>query len=478
MRSDITGVPNHTEWTPERVALAGRFLGLAIIGGILLGLFAAAMQIYWIVAAIGLLLLAVVVSWQFEAALAIYVLVAFVPFGQSPGLTGGSGVSKGLYVSEAMLCFLLLVWFGKYVCGLLPKNRLPREFTVPLTLYMCYCLLNVVISFLFWDYHVNRIYQHPMVNAVELGLHLLSICSFLMFATSIKDKKWLKYITYAVFAAGIYNALNNLLGNIIPIAAMWGSLLFLLPAGYALAVLLDNRRSLVARSIAGLSIAVAIELVFVKSITWVSGWLALFACIGTVLYVRSKKVFAVSILIAALCFCAAKPFIQSNVVETSKSEGDYDRFALMAGAWRYATTFPLGVGLGNYRSYNSFHYGQEWGTTSYTSAHGTYSQHLSEMGIPGLFLLLMFLGVAFRWMVVNYRKLPNGFSKNILLASTGQMAAIVCAAIIGDYIIPTYHNGGVVTFSTTVYSWIIWGLTVAHVRICNGEADGSLDSYS
>lgn len=465
-------VSNPSQWTPERVALTGRTIGLVSVGGVVLGLFASAMQLYWVAVAIGGLLVVLLVSWQFEGALALYALVAFVPWGQSPGLTGGSGASKGLYVSEIMLGFLLVVWFGKYVCGMLPAKRIRTGFYVPLALYVIYCVINVVSSFLFWDYHVNRVYQYAQVNVVDLGLHVLSSGALVMMATSISEVRWLRFVTIALLIAGTYNGLNSLLGGVIPVAAPWWPLVVLLPAGYALAIALDASRSVAVRGAASAGVLLAIFLILIRGISWVSGWLGLFVTLGTVLYIKSKRGFLICALVALVLAIVAKPFLYENVVAKSQTEGDYDRFALMAGAWRYAVTFPLGVGLGNYRSYNSFYYGEKWGTTSYTSAHGTYSQHLSETGILGLVLFLAILISGFRWMLANYRKMPPGPSKTYLLAAMGQLAGISAAAVIGDYIIPSYHNGGIVNFSTTVYSWLIWGLAVAHVRLSQtGERD-------
>jgi hypothetical protein len=100
------------------------------------------------------------------------------------------------------------------------------------------------------------------------------------------------------------------------------------------------------------------------------------------------------------------------------------------------------------------------------------------MGIPGLLLFLGMLIGGFRWLLKSYGNLPDGLSRKYLMAVMGQMVGIGFAAIRGDYIIPTYHNGGLVMFSATVYSWLAWGLAVAHMRI-NGRQDyGSLDIHS
>lgn len=464
-----------TDWTPERVAAAARNAAIVIVGGVLLGVFATRANLYYVGAVVAGSVLTVLVAWRFEVALVIYALVAFVPWGSTPDLAvGGSGVGKGVYVSEAMLGFLLVVWVAKYLLKGLPKNRPSSGFRIPLALYLCYCVLNVVNSHIFWDAHVNRMYQYPVVNVIDLGLHFLSGGAFLMMASSVTSRKWLTCITVALLAPGIYNALNVLAGSKIPIAAPWWPLLALLPAGYFWAITLDPAQTMLRRSLSAGVVALVAFTVFVQGVSWVSGWLGLFTTLAAVTFIKSRKAFLAMLAVTLVLGVVGWPFLHQNVVEASRKEGDFDRFALMSGAMKYATTFPLGVGLGNYRSYNSFHYGQKWGTASYTSAHGTYSQHLSEMGFPGLALFAALLVCGFSWMLRSYRRVKSGQSRIFLLASMGQMVGIACAATIGDYIVPTYHNGGITTFSATVYSWLIWGLAVAHVGIDSEESGGSI----
>lgn len=454
------------EWTPERVALTGRNMLLIAVGGVAFGLFAAAVQFYWISAIIACALVTMLVAWKFEAALAVYALVAFVPWGGTPDLAvGGSGVGKGVYVSEIMLGYLLLVWFGKYLLGALPRNRISSGFYIPLALYLAYCVLNVVNSYLFWDPHVNRMYQHPIVNVIELCLRFLSAGALVMIATTISDRKWLVWITYALFVPGIYNALNAATGSNIPISAPFWALLTLLPTAYATALALRPDQPIARRALAGGGVILMVITLFTVSITWVSGWFGLLTAVGTVLFVAGKRFFFAFTIVSCLMAALGWSYLHSNVVTKSRTEGDYDRFALLAGSLRYASTFPLGVGLGNYRTYNSFHYGEKWGTTSYTSAHGTYAQHLSETGFAGFALFIILLASGFVFIRRSYQEMRPGLSRMFLLAAMGQLVGVACAALIGDYIVPTYHNNGLMSFSGTIYSWLVWGLAIAHVRL-------------
>lgn len=458
-------------WTPERISSLVRSIILIIIGGIALGLFATAANLYYVAAAVFGAVLVVVVAWQFEAALVVYILVAFVPWGRTPDLAiGGSGAGKGVFISEVMLGFLLVVWFVRYLLGSLPKDRPKSGFYLPLALYIVYCIINVTHSFIFWDPHVNRMYQKPMVNIIDLGLRLISAGALVMVATTISNKKWLKVTTIAMLVPGVYNLLNAFVGYSLPFSALWWSFLTLLPACYFAAIALDNDKKLWLRVLCGGAVALSVFVICVKVVSWVSGWLALLCGLAVVLAIKNRRVFLAACVVFLVVIVAAWPFINKNVIKESESGGDFDRFSLMLGALKYAAHFPLGVGLGNYRTYNSFYYGNKWGTTAYTSAHGTYSQCLSETGIPGLILFLSILVVGFRWLLSSYRAMPPGFSKTFLLAVLGQLVGISISAFLGDYIIPAYHNEGLTTFATTVYSWLFWGLAIAHVRLSRKDA--------
>lgn len=457
-------------WTPERIASVVRNGFLVIISGIALGIFATMTDVYYVMLIVAGALLTILIAWKFEAALILYVIIAFIPWGKTPDLAvGGSGVGKGVYVSEIMLSFLLLIWFCRYLMNVLPKRRIKAGFYIPLVFYLAYCLVNVINSFIFWDPHVNRIYQHPSVNVIELGLRILSAGGLVMIATSVSSSKWLKYISIAMMIPGIYNLLNALCGSPIPLSAPWWPLVALLPIGYCGAVAFQKQARPLSRILALIILLIAIFVIFYRSVSWVSGWLGLFACVATVAFFSGRRIFALVLLIAVIASVIAWPFIQTNIITSSEEEGDYDRFALMQGAMKYATNFPLGVGLGNYRTYNSFYYGEKWETTGYTSAHGTYAQLLAETGVPGLLLFIWLLSSGFSWMSKHYKMVKDQSTRNYLLAALGQMVGISLAAIIGDYIIPTYHNGGLTTFSATIYSWLIWGLAIAHIRLNEAE---------
>lgn len=451
---------------------------IAVIG-LILGAFVVKVPLYYLAAAIVGILLTVLVIKQFEAAIVLYIIIATITLGGTPSLAkGGSEQGRGIFISELMLVFLLAIWTARYILNALPKGRIKSGFHTPMFLYLACSILCVVNGYIFWDVHVDKSHQFLTVNVIELALHFFSVGAFIMVATTISNRKWLTITTFALMIPGLFNMLNALTGIKLPIGAPWWPLLTYLPACYLWGIVLDGTYRTVHRVISAIIFILILAAVTYTGFSWVSGWFGLYIALAVVTFIKNKKIFVTAIAAVMILTIVFWPFVHDNLIVPSKAEGDFDRFSLMAGSWKYATTFPLGVGPGNYRSYNTFYYGEKWGTTSYSSAHGTYSQHLAEMGIPGTILLLSILISGFLWLLRNYRQIPDRSSKLYLLATAGQMAGISFASIIGDYIIPIYHNGGLLNFSTTVYSWLIWGLAVAYVRINGAEANGSLDINS
>src|SRR6185295_2359344 len=96
-----------------------------------------------------------------------------------------------------------------------------------------------------------------------------------------------------------------------------------------------------------------------------------------------------------------------------------------------------------------------------SSAHGNYQQIVAEMGLIGigfvLWLLIRAFGVAWRL----YRSASDRLYRAIGLAVLGGLAGQMTAAVIGDYLLPSYHNGGHSNVNTTIYTWMWLGVLMA-----------------
>ena len=201
------------------------------------------------------------------------------------------------------------------------------------------------------------------------------------------------------------------------------------------------------------------------------------AAVPEVLEVASRKLFLIGLgLLFALLLTNIPYFYQKfylsnfyagrDLVQRGADGGMFenDRSRMLLAAGRFAEEFPLGIGLGNYKVYNAYYGRKEvWNTTVFTSAHGSFAQILSEAGWPGLITMLWLLGASGRVMFLYYRRGANisPWRRAFLLGTFGGAVGNFCSAFLGDYLFPTYHNGGMGSFGATIYTWMYLGVGLA-----------------
>jgi O-antigen ligase len=221
----------------------------------------------------------------------------------------------------------------------------------------------------------------------------------------------------------------------------------------------------------GAAIALSIfSALLLRGTEWVSGWLACGTGLAVVTYFANRRLLLVAAAVLVVYVLARPGYFYEQVYLSNfyigRSKTGNDRSEMVRAAVLYATKFPLGIGLGNYRQYNLW-YGSKkmWDTTSFSSAHGTIGQTLSETGFLGLLTLLVLLASVVRMLYGAWRVLPVGPAKSYTLGALGGVLGIYASsAFNGDYIFPTYHNGGMGTFSGAVYQFFLIGIAGAIAR--------------
>ena len=460
--------------TGLRLALAA---ALTLAGGVALGGWtfheiAGRGTGYFVGAAAGAIGLCALAFYRWEWCVAGFVALAWLGLGRTPDMAQGvsSGTGKGLFPVELGLTFLLTA----AVLKRLPRVRTPWD--GPLVVYLCFCAWTAWNGALFWDNSLNRFYAGfpdagrtpPAVTILEMALRVLSVGAFYLGAGAVRDGRTLRRVCLIVLLPGALTALS-FLHLCPPLPVMWGQLLEIGTACGLLAWLLEtaatDRRTRLLRVAAWLALCAIAWQVFYIGLSWITGWLGLFAGLLCVVGLKSRRLLAGSIaglVVVALC---AVPFFRARVLPDVQTSGDLDRFQLLRGDILYALHWPLGIGVGNFRAYNLY-YGQasQWGTTTYTSAHNFYGQALAEMGFGGL-LVTAVMVVWGWWMLARwYRQMPPGFGRTFVMAAAGWWGGVCVAGVVGDYVVPVYHNGGLASLSTTVYTWLAVGLAAAQAR--------------
>lgn len=484
----------------QRLKLVGGALviGTALgLGGVLAADAGMKGMIWLAIVVLGLVAVVTVANYL-EAGIMVFLALCWFLF-KTPGVAQGQGGGgeQGLALSQLGLVFLMAAWALRRLFG--REGKLYKcPVNAPIFAYLFVCLWSTVHSLLFPDTNIQRglIPSTPVaVNLMEIILRVLALGGLLLIANTVTQQK--KHLMAAMFPiAGVLLFLFSLQGTTRSLDHPGGLARFVPGQGYGAFPQMLAVGVLATLALSGMgkrwqqATLVGIALVifgwaFVKNAEWVSGWLAGGIALAIVVYNTNRRLFWIGAGIIALIVLIKFEYFWDKFYKMNFYAGGHmnwglatlrgeeigalenDRSRMLRAAFQYADAFPLGVGLGNYKNYNAY-YGSPavWNSTTFTSAHGTYAQTLSELGWLGL-LSLLWLQVATLVALYRYwRALPKGtWEKAWLLATYAGCWALFVAAFLGDYIFPSYHNGGMASFGGTVYLWLFAGLGIGIARL-------------
>jgi uncharacterized membrane protein YeaQ/YmgE (transglycosylase-associated protein family) len=86
---------------------------------------------------------------------------------------------------------------------------------------------------------------------------------------------------------------------------------------------------------------------------------------------------------------------------------------------------------------------------------------LTELGGIGI---LCFFWLVFKILSMGsylIKKVKDDFLKTFVIGIIGSIYAQLLASFMGDYILPSYYNGGARNICTTIYFWVLVGSLIA-----------------
>ncbi|MDX1934291.1 MAG: O-antigen ligase family protein [Capsulimonadales bacterium] len=422
-----------------------------------------------------------------------FFLVCWIAVGTPSVAEGQSGGgSKSLFISQAGLTVLLVLRAIDLVLrGGRSEGRAPLF--VPIAAYLAVCVLSTVLALLFPNEAVTQFSMKTAVpvNALELATRFLALGGLLMVGARLRGRA-LPFGAAAILVPGLltFSGLFGFLSS---------SLFTVFPQIISMSVLAAFSLSDPGRLRTGMRLAaggVALSIVatyFLKGTDWVSGWAAALIALVIVCWHLNRRLLVAGVAVLFLVVAIHPVYFYSEVYEKNfygkflKPSGpdrgreysafDNDRLRMLKGAFLYAERFPFGIGPGNYRAYNHYFGRPEvWNTTTFTSAHGTYTQALAETGWPGLAALLAILFGACRMMFGYVRRFEAGsWQRTYVLGVAAACVGTFFSASIGDYLFPTYHNGGLTSFGNCVYTWLAIGVTMAMGQVYGGSEERSVE---
>jgi O-antigen ligase len=130
----------------------------------------------------------------------------------------------------------------------------------------------------------------------------------------------------------------------------------------------------------------------------------------------------------------------------------------------------LGIGPSNYVAYSRKYATVWYGEETYQYAHSNYAQMIAEIGWLGfiVFLWLIFAGI--RTGIRSVRKVSRDI-RWFTIGSTAIFIGIAFSSLVGDYLLPSRTNGGLNSFGTSVFVWLLLGASVSAVRLSGKHSD-------
>jgi hypothetical protein len=494
--------------SPERarrgvMTLAVVVTGL-LIGGIVLAVVGTDKGENWLLAGVASLIALLLVLQRFDWCVLAFLMIAWLNIG-SPEVAKGTTGSQRLLLAQLGLLGLLGAWGMRQLLRPIlqryqPITELPlvrHPLFLPAMLYLVISTWSTVHNYLYPDDIAIKASGLPVffqVYVVEILIRVLMLGSVFMLTQTLKGPLrhramnlialpgiLIFFLTLVWKKTTLVEAHYIVFPQIVSlgILTLWGigkdTKLWLRIASWVIGLLM-------------------LKVIVIDGLEWVSGWLAVFIALVFIVWHLQRKLIWIGVAIAILFTLfqwdyvykkvyvdnfyvkAGKGFYGSTSRSLKREAGTFenDRTRMWTAAFRYAEEFPLGIGLGNYRTYNNY-YGRPsvWNTTRFSSAHSTYAQALSETGWLGFLSLLYLLGTCVRvlyryWKNLSYE--THAREKNFLLATLGVVLGVYTVSFIGDYVFPSFHNGGIRTFSEIIYIWFFVGIAMAIGRDCGLEA--------
>ena len=419
----------------------------------------------WLVLLIAAIAGLTLLARNFAAGIVLFLGVCWIVVRTPDVATGGSGGGQGLPLSQLGLAALLAIWVAKRFAA--QDFRLYKmPILAPIALYLLVCSWSTINSLVFRDPQVMKhsFVQYTQVNILEMALRVLALGAAVMIANTLEGRA-LRWAAAVLLLPGLAT-----FSGLLPFLPSTNYLTFaqVISASVLVAFVLTGQGPLWLRVVGGAFALSILGRLLLNGTEWVSGWFACLAALAVVTFFAQRRLLAVACIVLTLLVVVRFDYFYEKVYVTNFYKGSLsnNRTDMVRAGVLYATKFPLGIGLGNYRQYNQW-YGSKavWNTTAFSSAHGTIAQSLSETGFLGLLAFLLLIASIVRTLYLAWRAMPPGRAKSYVLGALGAVIGIASAAAFnGDYLFPTYHNGAMATFGATVYVFFLIGVVGAIAR--------------
>ncbi len=378
-----------------------------------------------------------------------------------------TGTASEIVISLMICVGCIALWITHM---LVEKKRLalkPAATNVPLLAFMATVVVSWAWSRAFCDMLVHEA-GHPLVSvAAGLVMVLLPGC-FLLVANNVRSVLWLQVLVWILlgeglvilffdlaptFGVGAIRALDTLLFTNGFIHINSHGLLSMWCLSFALAMALFNRRlNWLWKSLLFAYVAAWVYWGFFERLSWLSGWVPVFAAVAVLAFLRSRWLFVA--LLVVIVVGAGGYYWRTQFQEESQISG-VTRLSAYEVNWRVTGKHLLfGTGPAGYASYYMSYF-----PTEGMASHSNYIDIIAQTGIVGSFFILWFFaaqawGSYKLWLKLRGR---GDFAESLSAAVLAGTAGCVIAMALGDWLVPFAYTQGIIGFDLAMFNWFFMG---------------------
>lgn len=336
---------------------------------------------------------------------------------------------------------------------------------------LAWCVVSVVAygwSLLMRDPLLYVPRSFPVVQVAALVVNMLLPLQMLLVVNTIgglqysEGVRWLRRMVAVVLVVGAVAIAGELLN--LPFSRLYSNgtrgLFSMWTFGLALSLALFNANLRTWLRVALLALAGAwFYRDFVQHSGWLSGWLPMVVAGGVILFLRSKRLFALALLVVLVYVAVNAHDLYMRIVVSNIEEGSMSRLDIWAIAISYITRHPLfGMGPAGYAVYY-----MTYNPLNARSTHNNFFDVVAQTGIIGM-LVFLWLGATIlrlTWGLTRSLAGERTFEAGLAAAATAGCVGAAAGMMLGDWVLPFAYNQTISGFDNAVFTWILFGAAAA-----------------
>jgi O-antigen ligase len=310
-----------------------------------------------------------------------------------------------------------------------------------------------------------------LVQAASLVCYLVSISASLLIGNFYNTPARLKYLVGCFLVFCTITTLAKLLRlpfDFLTGKGLWA--LWLVAPAYGILIAQPNLKR---RWIWSLIVILSINLYLtvIHDSFWVSGWLPSIVCIYAITFLRSKRLFAVLVIVGCIVFFFTQSFFQT-VAQENIDDGSLERLSLWEQNWQIVSQHWLfGTGPAGYAIYYMTYFRDDARST-----HNNYLDILAQFGFVGMGMWIWLSITALIEGMRLIRETAKGFLHTLAIIATGGWLGALAAMFLGDWVLPFAYNQTLGGYKYTVFSWLFLGTLISIRQLVNKQQTEHLEA--